>query len=66
MKPWLERLKNEYCELQERYNKLSDALDTDAIDTDAEGIYLLRHQRYIMGCYLDVLHRRLERAGVNM
>ena len=66
MKPWLDRLKNEYCELLTRYNKLCDALDCDRIDTDAEGLYLLKRQRYVMSCYLDILHRRLERAGVNM
>lgn len=66
MQPWVDRLKNEYCELLTRYNKLSDALDCENIETDAEGLYLLKRQRYIMGCYLDILHRRLEREGVNI
>lgn len=66
MKPWLDRLKNEYCELLTRYNKLCDALDKGNIETDQEGIYLLQRQRYVMSCYLDILHRRLEREGGNM
>lgn len=66
MQTWLDRLKNEYCELLERYNKLCDALDKGNIDTDAENMYLLHRQRYIMSCYLDILRRRLEIAGVNM
>ena len=66
MNDWVERLKNEYCELLTRYNKLSDALDCENIETDAESLYLLHRQRYVMSCYLDILHRRLEIAGVNL
>lgn len=66
MQPWLDRLKNEYCELLTRYNKLCDALDNENIDTDAENMYLLHRQRYVMSCYLDILRRRLEIAGVKM
>lgn len=66
MQPWLDRLKNEYCELLERYNKLSDALDSGKIETDPESLYLLNHQRFVMSCYLNILRKRLEIAGVNM
>lgn len=66
MNDWVDRLKNEYCELLTRYNKLCDALDKDVIETSDEGMYLLRRQRYVMSNYLDILHRRLELAGVIM
>lgn len=66
MQPWLDSLKNEYCELLTRYNKLSYVLDKDIVDTEKESMYLLHCQRYVMSCYLDILRRRLEIAGVNM
>lgn len=65
-----ERMKNEYRELKERYDKLHKMLirhDAGTLDfTLTCPIQLLRDQAAVMGRYLYILETRAEIEGVDL
>ena len=56
---YLDRLEREYTELEERINKLSDALYAGRVPKSE--IYILNIQMSAMGTYREILEYRLKK-----
>ncbi len=70
MKPWEERMVQEYKELKERYTKLHKILvkyDAGKLEFEPKcPVGLLREQASIMGRYLYILEERALLEGVEL
>ena len=77
MNDWTDRLKEEYMQTKERYEKLKaynnkkeveTTLNTDVIKTPEEFYreHLLKEQQHIMGEYLHILELRMELEHIEL
>ncbi len=73
---WKERLKQEYAELKERYEKLKAFNNKKEVElhtsptaqSDADGYrcFLMKDQQAYMGNYLHILELRAELEGISL
>ncbi len=56
---YIERMNNEYHELQERIKKLENFLNTKASKLDSVEYVLMKEQYNAMNTYVEILHARI-------
>lgn len=70
MEPYKERMKEEYAQVKERYNKLHKIIvkaEAGTLDfTPTCPLLLLKEQAAAMGAYLFALEKRAEIEGVEL